>query len=177
MTVATANAGSTAGDQRAAILLRAPNPLGDAVMALPAMAALRRAFHDRKLILAAEASVAPLFHEITPVAPDEVVTVEKRTEAATLRESGAEVAVLLPNSFRTAWMCRRAGIRERWGYRAHGRSPLLTRAIRPPRGRRHQSEYYLYLVRELGFDCPAALPRVAITPATQHRVQDRKSVV
>ena len=41
----------------ARVLLRAPNWLGDAVMALPAMSALRGAFPDSHLTVAAPASV------------------------------------------------------------------------------------------------------------------------
>jgi heptosyltransferase II len=165
---------SRSGDWGSAgpIIVRAPNPLGDAVMAIPAMAALRSAFGDRTLILAAEVAVAPLFQEITPVAPDKVVTVEKKTEAATLRALGADLAVLFPNSFRTAWVCRRAGIKDRWGYSAHGRSLLLTRGIRRPRGRRHHADYYRHLVAELGFDVPESLPRIDVTPETRRRVDD-----
>jgi heptosyltransferase-2 len=153
------------------IVVRAPNPLGDAVMAIPAMAALRSAFQQATLLLAAAPSIAPLFHEWTPVAPDEVLTLDRASEARTLGDAAADVAILLPNSFRTAWECRRARIRERWGYRAHGRSLLLTRAVPPPRGRRHQSEYYLHLVRALGFEAPAILPRVEIGAPTRERVE------
>jgi heptosyltransferase-2 len=154
------------------ILLRAPNWLGDVVMAMPAMTALRDAFRDRTLIVGAEPSIAPLFHEVTPVDPDEIVTLEKATEAAGLRAANLDLAVLLPNSFRSAWVVRQAGIRQRWGYRAHGRSPLLTRAIPRPRGRRHQSAYYLHLVRALGIDAPESLPRIAITAQTRARVDE-----
>jgi heptosyltransferase-2 len=154
------------------VLVRAPNWLGDAVMALPAMAALRAAFAGRTVIVAAAPSVAPLFHEITPAAPDQVLVVEKATEAATLRSADAGLAVLLPNSFRTAWVCRQAGIPERWGYRAHGRALLLTRGIARLLGRRHQSEYYRHLVSALGFPAPGGLPTIAITPRTRTRVDE-----
>jgi heptosyltransferase-2 len=151
------------------IVIRAPNPLGDAVMALPAMAALRAAFADRAVIVAAAPGVAPLFQEITPVAPDSILTVDQSNEAVELRESGADTSVLLTNSFRTAWVSRRAGIANRWGYRAHGRSPLLTRAISKPAKRVHQSEYYLHLVRALGIDAAEALPAIQIRDATRAR--------
>ena len=132
------------------LVIRAPNPLGDAIMSLPAMAAVRGALGHRTLIVAAAPSVAPLFQELTAVAPDRVVVVDKRTESSRLRELEAGAIVLFTNSFRTAWASRRAAIRERWGYRTHARSMLLTRPIRRPRQRVHQSEYYLHLVRELG---------------------------
>ena len=129
------------------LVIRAPNPLGDAIMSLPAMAAVRTALPGAHLILAAVPAVAPLFEEITAVSPNAVLVVDKKREAMHLRETRADAALLLTNSFRTAWVCRQAGIRERWGYRAYGRSLLLTQAVARPRGRVHQSEYYLKLVR------------------------------
>jgi heptosyltransferase-2 len=153
----------------ATLVIRAPNPLGDAVMAIPAMAALRSALPDASLVLAAGGAVAPLFQETTPVSPDRILTVDRRSEAAVLREAQADAIVLLTNSFRTAWVARQAGIRERCGYRAHGRSLLLTRAVKRP-GRLHQSEYYLSLVRALGVPADPIVPRIAVTPATRDRV-------
>jgi heptosyltransferase-2 len=154
------------------ILIRAPNWLGDAVMALPAMAALRAAFGNRTLVLAAVPSIAPLFREHTAAAPDEILTVDKPAEAEALRDARVDVAVLLPNSFRAAWVARQAGVRERWGYKAHGRSLLLTRGIPRPRARMHQAAYYLHLVTALGFAAPEVLPRIEITPSTGARVRE-----
>ena len=120
-------------------------------MALPAMAAVRAALGDGTLIVAAAPAVAPLFEEITAVSPDQLITLDTRREAAQLRDVGADAMLLFTNSFRTAWVSRQARISRRLGYRAHGRSLLLTHAIRKPRQRVHQSEYDLHLVRELGF--------------------------
>jgi heptosyltransferase-2 len=138
--------------------------------------------------------VAPLFDEITAVAPQRVITLDQSREAAQLREAGADAILLFTNSFRTAWVSRQARISRRLGYRAHGRSLLLTQAIRKPGLRVHQSEYYLHLVRELGFvdagavEAPALQPDIGspgsvapgpsglgrssihITPETRHRV-------
>jgi heptosyltransferase II len=163
---------TTASSDVQRVLVRAPNPLGDAVMALPAMAALRSAFPHAAVVVAAAPSVAPLFHERTAASPDEVLAVDKDSEASALRGAKADLAILLTNSFRTAWVCRHAGIRNRWGYRAYGRGPLLTRRVSRPHGRRHQSEYYLQLVRALGFDTPSTLPRIDISTATRERVTD-----
>ena len=125
-------------------------------MALPAMAAVRAAMAGRQLIVAASPGVAPLFSEITAASPDVIVVADKRREAAQLRELRADAIVLLTNSFRTAWVARQAAIPQRWGYRAHARSLLLTRAVARPRTRVHQSEYYLHLVRELGLGAEGA---------------------
>jgi heptosyltransferase-2 len=153
-------------DDIARLVIRAPNPLGDAIMSLPAMAAVRAALEDRTLIVAAAPSVAPLFEEITAAAPDQVITLDQGREAAELREAAADAILLFTNSFRTAWVSRQAGIRQRFGYRAHGRSLLLTRAIRKPRQRVHQSEYYLHLVRELGWGDGRGLKAPALQPDT-----------
>ena len=45
------------------LVIRAPNWLGDAIMALPAMGAVRRAYKDAHLAVAAVPSIAPLFDE------------------------------------------------------------------------------------------------------------------
>ena len=150
------------------LLIRSPNWLGDAVMALPAMAAVRRAHEGQRIVVAARASVAPLFEEDTPVQADDVLVVDPRREAAQLRAARADAILLLPNSFHAAWTARRAAIDQRWGYRAAGRRWLLTRGVGRPRGRVHQMEYYLDLVRGLGFQAAAAdaRPRVSPRPGT-----------
>jgi len=136
------------------LVIRAPNWLGDAVMALPALDAVRRAYANTAIVLAARASIAPLFEEDTPARPDEIVVVDDRTETARLRDVRGDAILLLPNSFASAWRASRAGIPERWGYRAGGRGWLLTRGIRRPRGRVHHIEYYQSLVRGLDVEIP-----------------------
>jgi heptosyltransferase-2 len=152
------------------LIIRAPNPLGDALLSLPAMAAVRAALRDRALIVAAAPSVAPLFEEITAAAPDRIITLDKRRDAAQLREAGADAILLFTNSFRTAWVSRQARIPRRLGYRAHGRSLLLTQSIRKPRQRVHQSQYYQHLVRELGWGGDPGGSSIHISPVTRDRV-------
>jgi heptosyltransferase II len=153
------------------LLIRAPNWLGDAVMALPAMAAVRAAFPQARIAIAAIPSVAPLFEEQTAAAPDEIVLVTRSSETALLASGGFDAALLLPNSFRAAWTARRAGIPERWGYRGNLRGWLLSRGVARPAGRVHQSVYYVDLVRGLGIDVPESLPRVLARPETTIRAQ------
>lgn len=151
------------------LLVRAPNWLGDAVMALPALEAVRREFEGRTVILAAAPSVAPLFEERTPASPDEIITIDPAREVDQLRGARADGILLLPNSFRSAWLASLSGAAERWGYRAAWRGWLLTRGVPRPRGRVHQVQYYLELVRGLGLQVPAealARPRIDPQPAT-----------
>jgi lipopolysaccharide heptosyltransferase II len=142
------------------LLVVSPNWLGDAVMALPAISDLRRRFPRAHVIVAARRSVAGLF-TMTP-AVDEVIVLEwsgrlsarraRRADIAALRALGADVSVLLPNSFASAWLVHRAGIRERWGYATDMRQPLLSRGVARPAIRVHQAEYYRRLMKGLGFE-------------------------
>jgi len=142
----------------------APNWLGDAVMALPAIADVRRAAPDALLTMAARPAIAPLFSMVPGI--DDVVELGKRGKRGresfswSAREKDSrplfDAAILLPNSFHVALTAWRAGVPERWGYRTDWRRPLLTRAIDPPVGV-HQVEYYQYLVRALGLIDPSPL--------------------
>jgi heptosyltransferase-2 len=152
------------------LVIRAPNWLGDAVMALPAMGALRAAFPGAHLAVGAVPAIAPLFAEETSARQDSVVVLaDSRAEIAALRAGNFDTIVLLPNSFRSAWSARRATIPERWGYSAGFRRWLLTRAVARPRERVHQSAYYLNLVSELVARQGDPWPSVAARPATLAR--------
>ena len=152
------------------LVVRTPNWLGDAVLALPAIAAVRRAFAHAALAIAAPPSLAPVFEEETSAAQDEILPVDSKGAAALLRAGRFDAILLLPNSFRSAWVARRAHITERWGYAASWRGRLLTRPVRRPRQRHlHQAEYYRGLVRGLGIDVGDELPRVRPRPATLER--------
>lgn len=146
------------------LVVRAPNWLGDAVLALPAMAALRRHFADAHLTVAAVPGVAPIFREGTGVNPDSVIEISSRPhEAAALLEGGGfELGVLFPNSFRSAWVMRRAGIPARWGYGTAFRGWLLTRrSVRQGHGGvQHHVDYFRWLVRGLGVPCDDDAPRI-----------------
>src|SRR5687768_104475 len=130
----------------ACILLVAPNWLGDAVMALPAMADVKRRFTAARIVVAARRAVAALYSMAPGV--DDVVS----AEVTGIRPARADVAILFPNSFGSARLARQAGIPERWGYAADLRGPLLTRAVRRPRRGMHQGAYYQHLVQALGVE-------------------------
>jgi lipopolysaccharide heptosyltransferase II len=161
------------------IVVLAPNWIGDAVMALPAIASVRQWQPGAHLAVAARASVAPLFAMVSGV--DAVVTLRGRggwgdawrtsIDARSLAAGRYDAALLMPNSLHAALLARRAGIGQRWGYSTDFRSRLLTRAVPKPRGLIHQAEYYLQLVRVLG--APRA-PMVAELRVTE---DDRRRAV
>jgi heptosyltransferase II len=157
------------------VLIAAPNWLGDAVMALPAVAAVRQHWPEAHLAVAARASVAPLFHMVHGV--QEAITLETtaglgavrrwRRDAHRLAAGRFDVALALPNSFLSAWVLSHAGIPERWGYAADMRGRLLTRAVPRPRVFAHQAEYYSSLVHELGIARTAPYARVEVPAAAR----------
>ena len=162
------------------LLAVSPNWLGDAVMALPAIADMRRAFPSAALTVAARFSVADVF-TLAPLV-DRVVTLEwtgrwwqrgaMQADAARLRALGADAAILLPNSFAAAWLVWQAGVRERWGFSTDMRGRLLTRAVPRPPGSRHQGAYYQYLTRELDIDSGPLEPAVTVSPDLAKAARD-----
>jgi heptosyltransferase-2 len=139
------------------LLIVAPNWLGDAVMALPAIADVVRALPQTRIAVAARPSITPLFQMVPAV--EAVAGADQRKH---------DVALLLPNSWKSAWTAWRLGIPERWGYRSDGRGPLLTRAVQPPPAEHmHQAAYYQYLVRALGFDSGPLEARVDPSPTAR----------
>jgi heptosyltransferase II len=155
------------------IVVLTPNWLGDAVMALPAVGAVRHHHPTAALLIAARASTAALFRMVSGV--DGVITLGAgswRADAEALAVARADAALLLPNSFRSAWTVRRAGIPARWGFAADFRSPLLTKAVARPRGRMHQSRYYLALVSALGMTPAGDLPRIVVPDEARLRAAE-----
>ena len=154
----------------------APNWLGDVVMALPAIAAVRRWFADAHLTVAARGAVAPVLSMAEGV--DEVITLAgtgqwrdsegRRADAHTLVSGRFDVALLLPNSFHAAWLVRQAGVPERWGYRGDLRGLLLTRSVAKPAGPMTQAAYYLALVGALGGPDAPLTAALQVADAQRH---------
>jgi heptosyltransferase-2 len=140
------------------VLVRATNWLGDAVMSLPAIRAIRQVFPRARLAAAARPWVAELYARETAI--DEVIVYHaqkglgaKREFAARLHEQGFECAILLQNAFDAALMAWMARIPVRIGYNRDARGLLLTHAVPVPEAGdipRHERFYYLELLRGAG---------------------------
>lgn len=139
------------------ILVRATNWLGDAVMSLPALRAIRSAFPDARITLVAKPWVADLYarerfaSEILPYTAGSYR--EKLRFAFSLRRASYDCAILLQNAFEAAGMAAIARIPAIIGYDRDGRGFLLTRAIAPPKPGEippHERFYYLELLRRAG---------------------------
>lgn len=152
------------------LVVLAPNWLGDAVMALPAFADLRRHFPSAHIAVAARPPVAPMFTMVDGV--DDVLTLPGggglrawtgwARDVDALSSGSFDTAILFPNSYGTARIAAKAGIAERWGFATDWRGSLLTRAIPTPGGELHQRAYYQSLTAALGI--PAGPPYARVRP-------------
>jgi heptosyltransferase-2 len=143
------------------ILVRATNWVGDAVMSLPALEAIRARFPKSHIAILARPWVAELY-ESEPFA-DRVMTLTasrgagdwlgKWRAAQALRGERFDCAILLQNAFEAALLAWLAGIPRRIGYDRDGRGALLTDRIplpAPGEIPRHERFYYLALLQRAG---------------------------
>lgn len=140
------------------VCVRATNWLGDAVMSLAAIRAIRQVFPHAHIALVARPWVADLYARERSI--DRIIpyTAQKglaarRAFAAMLRREHFDAAILLQNAFDAALMAWLAGIPERIGYNRDARGLLLTQAVPVPEPGdipRHQRFYYLELLRRAG---------------------------
>ena len=117
-----------------------PNWVGDAVMATPAVRALREHFRTARLIGVMKPYVAGVL-EVAPWLDDRILLDSRGPWARRwpavawrLRQQRPDLAVLFSNTFRSALVAALAGARRRIGYRRYGRAVLLTEALEPVRG-------------------------------------------
>lgn len=144
------------------ILIRATNWVGDAIMALPAIRAVRLKFPEARISIVARPYVADLYRDQHIC--DELIPYDTKAEhrgfrgrerlAEQLRDKKFDVALLLQNAFDAAWLAWRAGVPERIGYARDGRGMLLTKPIPVPKLGKipsHEKFYYLELLRRAGW--------------------------
>jgi heptosyltransferase-2 len=135
------------------LLVRATNWVGDAIMALPALRAMRARFPEAEITILARPYVGFLY-ENQGVCDGIIELDYKRDMVSDLRAQKFDTALLLQNAFEAAWLSWRAGIPERIGYARDGRSLLLTQAVAVPKPSEipaHEQYYYLELLRRVGW--------------------------
>ncbi len=117
------------------ILLRTPNWLGDAVLALPSVAALASRSGWRLTVLA-PLGLHPVYAGIAgaillPVDP-RARSLPEAWSIARAVAADDEVGILLPRSFSSALVLRLTGVPRRIGRVGEGRDFLLTERLPPP---------------------------------------------
>ncbi len=139
------------------VVVRLPNWIGDAVMALPAINCIKRRFQGLHVSLLGKPSVNELYRYNPNI--DTLIDL-KFTEGHTrlsaiksfsmsLREHGFDLGLVMPDSFSSALIFRLGGVRLRAGYRSELRSFLLTHPVRPPLDAMHRSRRYEHLVKQV----------------------------
>ncbi len=154
-------AGGLPARMPATLAVRLPNWLGDTVMAVPALLALRRGLPEARLLLAgpwAQLLGGQGLADVLVTYP-RAWTGRLRT-ADVVRRFGAETAVLLPNSIEAALAAWYWGARRRIGFAAPGRACLLTEAVPLPAPRLHQVDEYLRLAERCGVTAVTRQPRL-----------------
>jgi heptosyltransferase-2 len=159
------------------LLVRLPSWVGDAVMATPALRALRAGLPEAWIGVEGRPALAGLLAGLgsfDAFLPDAGESLRKRVRA--LRAARPDCALLLPDSARAALAPRLAGIARRLGYaRDPLRRWLLTDAFAPPQeaGRRvpvSMIERYLRLSRALGCPDQGTGLELRVDPALAERV-------
>lgn len=127
------------------IALFLPNWVGDAVMATPAIRAIRERFFDAYLIGVGKPYVAGVLEGSPHL--NQWINFDKRGSAPqrlipvarSLRENQVDLGIIFPNSFRTALLACLGGCKRRIGFARYGRSVLLTDRLSPLQNDRRQN--------------------------------------
>jgi len=165
------------------ILVRVPNWVGDAVMTLPALAALQGLYSGAQITVLAKKTVIPIY-ENNPAVHD---IIEYKAEhkglrgrfnlSKKIRTQDFHLAVLFQNAFDAAFISFISRIPERVGYGRDLRSGLLTEAVpfTDEVKRLHHIEYYLNIVKALGGPPLADKRPVPRLYAGQDEIEEAKS--
>ena len=162
------------------ILVRGVNWIGDSVMTLPALRALRKAMPEAKISLLVKPWVSPLFEKNPNI--DEIITYSDKYKGVIgkiklsrmLNKKKFCGAILFQNAFDAALITFLALIKERAGYNRDGRGFLLTTVVSVSEKelKTHQINYYLNLLKQSGINAEYADPCIYL--ALDERLQARK---
>ena len=154
------------------LLIRSSNWLGDAVMGIPAVETCKAGRPDARITILAPEKLAPLWRRVAAV--DDVIGIkpgETPRQLARRIRHGFDVAILFPNSLRSALEARALRIPRIVGYPGHWRRRLLDQMPRhAPKSHGHQANSFLKLVEYCGATLPAG------EPAFERRTKDTNPV-
>ena len=138
------------------ILVRSPNPLGDACMSIPAVRAIKHGRPDAEVTVLTPERSADVWESVPEV--DRVLIKGNKDNALKvardLKKCGVifDVALLFPNSLRAAMEAWLTGIDRIVGYQGHHRKFLLNQII-PERSNgpvEHHFRHYLRFAQRIG---------------------------
>src|SRR5262245_56109975 len=137
------------------VVVRGTNWVGDSVMTVPALRALRRVLPEAKITLVVRPGAKGIFSGAEFI--DQLLIYDRRTAFSIIpqirewRRRHFDFAVLFQNAFEAALIPFFAGVPLRLGYATESRQALLTHPLALPdwRSSRHEVFYYLYLITAL----------------------------
>ena len=142
-------------DQIKRVVVRGTNWVGDSVMTIPALRALRKVLPGAEITLVLRPGAQGLFTDAEFI--DNLLVYDRRNAFSALnqvrqwRKRSFDLAISFQNAFEAALIPLLAGIPFRLGYATEGRQSLLTHPIALPewRSSKHEVFYYLYLIAAL----------------------------
>jgi len=155
------------------ILIRGSNWLGDAIMSVPAVRAIKRGRIDAHVTILTPAKLADVWKSVAEV--DEIISIDPGDNVFAVARKirrNFDVAILFPNSLRVALEVWLAGIERRVGYPGHNRRRLLDSVLEPKKRKkkkkepeapppRHQVHHYLALAEFVGADISSEVAALA----------------
>ncbi|MEN8152718.1 MAG: lipopolysaccharide heptosyltransferase II [Acidobacteriota bacterium] len=134
------------------VFLRSPNWIGDCVMAIPAIRALKDLNPEIKIVLVTKISLKAVFENIREI--DRMILISGRSDPLNLAKDirhlksfKIRTGLLFTNSFISAFLFRLAGVKALTGYIRDMRGFLLKKKIRFPGSGVHQKDFYMELVK------------------------------
>ncbi|MCJ7581871.1 MAG: lipopolysaccharide heptosyltransferase II [Candidatus Aminicenantes bacterium] len=161
------------------IAVRAPNWIGDSILALPALSALHENFPDAEIWICGLDWIKDIFLPLKYV--EGVIPLKNPSRmggllqnAKRLKKHQFDVGLLLTNSFSSALLFFLARITQRWGYDRDFRRFLLTKPVPINAGilSNHQALYYSGLLSGLGLLVSPQSPDLSLDPAVKQKAND-----
>lgn len=138
------------------IIIKSTNWIGDVVISIPSIKALRQIYKDAGITVLCKPYMAEIYENLGII--DKTVCMENNLPGTfykiikELRLDNYDLGILLQNAINGAILFYLSGIKHRLGYPTDARGIFLTDKPRDNYKNSHQMERYLGLIRYLGFE-------------------------
>src|SRR6185436_10264846 len=164
------------------VVVRGTNWVGDSVMTVPALRALRRVLPAAKITLVVRPGPKEIFSEADYI--DDLLVYDRKGPFSVVpqirewKRREFDLAILFQNAFEAALIPFLAGVPLRLGYATESRQALLTHPLALPewRSSRHEVFYYLYLITALEQMLFGESTRSEIDPDASIKISESRRV-